>query len=567
MIKAAAAQVREELDWNHVEMKAMRLVDMITQSCPREELSSIFLYLLRRWILAAQSRGKVTVKIKTSTEAADSISPEQELVEVTVLQKLLDKAPDKLVAHFDQLLDLICQVLKVDATSRLDDDLVGVVLSLLNLAITSPTFQISDIHADALPILETSLQRIRKEDRGDVSWTAGNLERLVSYHAETESPNAATCPSSRRVEDRQTYDLALNYMTGVDNPPPVVSEGLDLLSTLIVGGSPALDITTILVLMSNMLRNSEDYINLRVIKVFTQLAIKHPRSTMQELLDEYLDAEEKLSTDIRLRFGEALLQVMERLGETFAGDVARQATETLLSISGRRGYRPKTMAQQARDQMVRERKRERSEGEDEPEEDTAGDGEQVTGQEKSNDDIIRRIVQGWDSKRGSEDVRMRTSALSILGSAIEINVAGMGPSLVSAAVDVCANVLTLEPEREKGILRRAAVLAILSFVKALDTARSSGRSLGFGLTDQSRLEITTTLQYVADTDNDGLVRQHARDVVESLGNWQLGAFLPGEDRSNSGTSGELKLAGLKVKPGGSAGSAADGSRPRIEEVE
>ncbi|KAF4462036.1 RNA polymerase II assembly factor RTP1 [Fusarium albosuccineum] len=556
-----AQKANIELNWNELEDKATNLVDCVTAACSATEVSSIFLSLLRRWI---QTAGKQTDDVKIDIRPEDEMpeSPVQDLVEVTVLQKLMDKAPEKLVSHFDQLLELVCQVLSADSQSRLGDDLLAVVLSLLNLVITAPTFQKSHIKPEELKIVESTLDRLSKEDRAQVSPTARNLALLLKYRDEVEQSDEPTStPSSRQIEDRRTYSLAMNYITGgSDNPAPVVSEGLNLLSGLIMADSPILDIPAVTVLLSNLLENNDDYINLRVIKVYTQLANKHPKSAVQELLDHYLDSQEKSATDVRLRFGEALLQVVQRLGETFAGDVAQQVCETLLSIAGRRGYRPKTMAKQAREEKRQKMKK----GKDDEDEDMDLD-EDVTEEDKAKNDILVQILQGWESKRGSEDVRVRTSALSIFGTALETNIGGIGPTLVSASVDLCINILAMERELETAILRRAAILNVLSFVRALDAAKESGRRLGFGLTDESREDILRTLQYVAGTDNDGLVQQHAKDVIESLENWQMASMLPTQSQSSGPAL--TNLAGLHVNPSGTLVDASGRPRPRIEEVE
>jgi hypothetical protein len=552
--------------WGAIDVKSTTLADIIISACSKEDISSIFLQLLQGWI---QSSSKQTqIKIMEPSAEATLASPEQELATLTFLQKLMDKAPEKLVSQFDQLIDLICQVLKANRSSALEDDIVAVVLSLLNLVITAPEFQKSDIKPEDLETIETSLGILSEGDRGDVSLTARNLAMLLKFRGEfDESEERPSAPSKRQVEDRRTYNLAMEYITGAgDNPPPVVSEGLNLLSGLILAESPILDIPAINVLMSTLLSENEDFINLRVIKIFTQLANKHPKSTVQEILDRYLDAQEKLSTDIRLRFGEALLQVIERLGATFTGEVAQQVSETLLSIAGRRGYRPKTLAKQAREERLRKLKEQKIKKEDveDPSLDEDGD-EDMDEDEKTKNDILGQIIKGWESVRGAEDIRMRTSALSIFGRALEVNIAGIGPTLVSAGVDLCANVLALEPEIEKGILRRAAILVILGFVKALDAARESRQSLGFGLTDTSRQDISQTLQYVAATDNDGLVRQHAVDVVESLENWQMASLMP--QQQSAGTVPLTRLAGLQVNPDASLVDASGRPRPRIEEIE
>ncbi|KAK5997237.1 hypothetical protein PT974_02591 [Cladobotryum mycophilum] len=486
----------------------------------------IFLNLLRRWIQTAGKQSGSSILISSPEEHSDSAI--HDLIDVTILQKLMEKAPEKLVSHFDQLLELICQVLQADSRSSLGDDIIGIILSLLNLVITAPTFQKSDINASELKVVEESLERIEREYQADASTTARNLAMLLKYRDEVGKPSeTSSAPTARQIEDRKTYNLAMNYITGDEN---------------------------------------EDFINLRVIKIFTQLASKHPRSTMQELLDHYLDGQERSSTDVRLRFGEAILQVVERLGEIFSGEAAENTGETLLSIAGRRGYRPKTMAKQAREERLDGLKRKKAEASGGVHEDIDMNDEEETADQKAKNDILAQILKGWESKRGSEDIRMRTSALSIFGNAIETNIIGMGPTLVSTGVDLSINILTMEPELEKGILRRAAILLILSFVRALDKARETGQKLGFGLTDESRQDIQRTLNYVAATDNDGLVQQHAQDVVESLENWGMASLLP--TQAEASVPGFAGLAGLRLSPGGNQIMDGTGKlRPRIEEIE
>lgn len=555
--------LNDEIDWNQVQEKAATLVEIMTSTCSTEDLSSMFLDLFQRWVKTSQESGN-GIDIVPGTSAKGPESPVGDLVEITILQQLLENVPEKLVSQFDQLQDLICHVFRMDEQSRLADEPIAVILSLLNLVVTAPTFKISDLNTENLKIVEQSLDRLARDgSRPQVSQTASNIALLLKYRSdEGQDDEPVSGLSSRQIEDRRVYNLAMNYITGTDNPPPVVSEGLNLLSGLIATQSSILDVTAVNVLLSNLLSNNEDYINLRVVKMFTQLAEKHPKSTIRELVDHYLDPQEKANTDTRLRFGEALLQVIERLGETFTGEAATHVCETLLSIAGRRGYRPKTMAKQSRDEKLKKRKMNHGEAED----DLDMESDDRTEEERARDDILAQIVQGWDSKRGSEDIRMRASALSIFGTALETNITGIGATMVSNSVDLCINILTLEPEMEKSLLRRAAILVVLGFVRALEEARNAGRSLGFGLTDTSREDIQRTLQYISSTDNDGLVQQHAKDVFESLEAWQMATLLPQQEQMDrTGLGG---LAGLNINPLDNLGSRpGDGPRPRIEEIE
>lgn len=555
-----SAQV-QELNWSEIQKRSDALVRLMILSCTPEEISSFFLELLGRWFQSTTAARKTEILFRSDEER-----PENEirkLLEVTVLQKMLERAPDKLVSRVAQVFELVCQILDPSSLQEQADDILAVALSLLNLVITAPSFKKSSLKPEISQILEASLEKLSGAGRQEVSQTAKNLALLLRYRdAVDPDEEDAFVPTDRQVEDRRTYKLALEYITQADNPPPVRSQGLNLISGLVAANSPVFDVQATLVLLSSLLQDSEDFINLRVIKLLTQLADKHPKATTQEILEHYLDAKEASTTDVRLRFGEALVQVVERLGETFTGDIAKRACETLLSIAGRRGYRPKTEAKQAREKRLQDMKRKQAEdawGGDVPDL-----GDELTEEEQAKNEILTQIVEGWESKRGSEDIRMRTSALSVFSSAIETNITGIGPDLVSAAVDLCVSVLTLERDVETGILRRAAILLILGFVRALDAAKQSGRRLGFGLTDQSREDITRTLKYVAVTDNDGLVQQHARDVVESLENWQLATMLPPE--SSIQEPGLGRLAGLTINRDQNLNFAGT-KRPRIEEIE
>ncbi|KAK1639975.1 hypothetical protein BDP81DRAFT_186333 [Colletotrichum phormii] len=550
-----------ELDWAEIQARSEALIRLLTASCTPEETSTFFLELLSRWFQSTVTARKPEILIKVEdSQAQDDI---KQLLEITILQKMLENIPDKLISRVTQVTELVAQILDPSGLQDQSDDIIAVALSLFNLVITAPSFKKSSLKAEVLQALETSLAKLGAAGRPEVSPTAKNLTLLLRYREAIDpTEEGAFVPTDKQIEDRRTYKLALEYITQADNPPPIRSEGINLISGLVASDSSVLDVQATLVLLSSLLQDSEDFINLRVVKLLTQLANKHPKATTQEILEHYLDSKETSSTDVRLRFGEALVQVIERLGETFAGDVARRVSETLLSIAGRRGHRPKTEAKQSREKRLQDMKKKQAEdawGGDVP--DLSDD---LTEEELVKNEILTQIVEGWESKRGSEDVRMRASALSIFSIGLETNIAGIGPDLVSIAVDLCINVLALEREIEKGIIRRAAILVVLGFVKALDSAKQSGRKLGFGLTDQSREDITRTLKYVAVTDNDGLVQQHARDVIESLENWQLSSMVA--SGFNTGEPSIGRLAGLTIDQDRSLPSV-NTKRPRIEEIE
>lgn len=549
--------------WTDIEPKVESLIELIKSVCSAEDVSSIFTELFSRWFSA---NSKKTAPVLLTEVGEVDQDPVSQLVQVKMLQRMMDTFPSQLATGSDSILRMVGPILKQGADEG-DDETVPVALSLLNIVVTAPNFLKARADKNLVQSIESSLERLGKADLGDASMTARNLALLLKYRDELDDPSERPSdPTSRQVEDRKTYDLALSYITQSDSPPPVRAEGLNLLQSLIVENSSVLDIPATLVLMASLLQDDDDYINLRLIKMYTQLANKHPKTVTKDLVEHYVDADEKSSVDMRLRFGEALLQVVECLGEMFTGDTARQIAEALLATAGRRGHRPKTKRKQQREEKLRLMKQKRAEKEWGGEVPDLGSDEEETEEDKASKEILTQIISGWDSKKGSEDIRIRGSALSILAIGIETNLAGVGPTLVTAGVDLSVNVLTVESGMEAGILRRAAVLVILAFVRALNKAKEDGKRLGFGLTEESQEDIKRVLAYVAETDNDGLVKQHASDVVESLDNWRLGSLVSRVQEHAPGTT-LTRLAGLSVDPERAALAERTSSKPKIEEIE
>ncbi|KAI0862497.1 hypothetical protein F4860DRAFT_512845 [Xylaria cubensis] len=582
------------LDLDVMDLKIPTLVELITRTASDSDLSTLFLKLFETSLGSRQD----TETIQVTDDVGDD-DPVTKLIRARMLQEMMEQLPDRLISNSKQLLELIDKVLSEFGTENANDDAVPVALSLLNLVVTVPSFQRKDVPESTLRSIEDSLSRISLAREVDTSQTARNLSQLLKYRDELEDPaDRPIAPTDQQIEDRKTYNLALSYITQADSPPPVRSEGLDLLGTLIKSGSAILDIPATLVLLSSLLSDDDEYISLRVIKVFVQLSERHPRSTIREVLDQYVDASEKQNTDTRLRFGEALLQLMQRLGETFAGDISASVGEALLALAGRRAHRPKTEEQQARAERIAARKLEAKaklagrlhalfppHNEDD-DDDVDMDLEEQTPEERTRNALLARIVSGWESKRGSEDMRIRASALSLFASGLETNIRSFSPSLIDAALALSLDVLMLEAGvLESGILRRAAVSLVLTFVNALGKARERGVHFDFGSDPGSRKgaglsfgagfttkeeDIVRILGYVEQTDEDGLVRQHAQDALESLESLRLVQLVPHKQQGQDATPPAVRIAGLDMtRPSLPVLDADQGrrARPRIEEIE
>ncbi|KAH6713742.1 hypothetical protein BKA61DRAFT_48215 [Leptodontidium sp. MPI-SDFR-AT-0119] len=556
--------VKDPFDVASIEVASDAFISLL-QAVPdlKSEISKLFMSLCKKWLAstAAASKPNIATQLSKAVEN-DSDHMEGTFIEVTVMRKMMTSFPENLVDDSRQVLDLVEQVL-LDflANSDLGDESVAVALSLLNIILTSPSFRASQTIEPCMVSIETSLSSIGRK-KLEISSTAQNLLMLLKFRSTIDEPDDVnmSTPTGRQVEDKKSYSLAMSYLTATDSPPPVRVQGLELLSNLIRSHSSILDIPALLVLFSSLLQDNEEYIYLRAIKSFIQLSQKHPKSVMKDLIDRYVDPQEESELDQRLRLGEALLQVIQNNAVAFSSETSKMVCEGLLFIAGRRGYRPKTEQQQAKKNKLKRKQN--------SEADEAWGGEvpqldEVLGSETQEDnEILAQIVAGWESKRGQEDVRIRASALAILGSGIEANIEGIGSRLISTAVDVSIHILTLELEPEMGILRRSAILLVMNFVKALDSARTEGKKLSFGFVGQSLDDVRRVLEYIEGTDGDGLVRQHAKDVIESLEAWQINSLIRPQNEQT-----EIKeLAGLRITPRG-VEDASGRVRPRIEEID
>jgi len=521
-------------------------------------VSRLFIELCKKWLAVSQQQHTPKVEIREAAQESHE-DMEVRLIEARVMQKMMTSIPEKLVDNSNQVLELVCKILSdLDRDDDGKEETASIALSLLNLVLASPNFRDSPETGSSLEAITTSLSLIARRSTLDIATTAQNLLMLLQFrkHIDDSDPDQAVASTAdQKAEDRKTYSLALSYLTSVESPPPVRVHGLELISGLVRDDCPIIDIPAIIVLFSSLLQDGDEYIYLRLIRSFIELSQKHPRAVMKDLVDRYVDANEDSELDRRLRFGEALLQVIQNSSSSFSGNTARTVCEGLLSIAGRRGHRLKAEKDQEKSNKLKRKKHQ------EAEDAWGGEVPQLGEEMTPENEILAQIVSGWESKRGSEDVRIRASALSIFGFAMEANIAGIGSTLVSAAVDLSIHILTLESEPEKGILRRAAIILIMSFVRALDAARSEGKKLAFGFVGQSLDDVQRILKYVEQTDNDGLVQQHAKDVIEGLQTWQMNSLLPLQTEQM-----EIEhLAGLSIKP--IRGDSSSGSRPRIEEIE
>ncbi|KFY64394.1 hypothetical protein V496_03285 [Pseudogymnoascus sp. VKM F-4515 (FW-2607)] len=559
--------IHKVIDEKSIDFKVNAFLDLVKLASTSDAfgISNLFITICRRWLVEEDEANSELVISAPGSRPPRTF--EEKIIDAKLLQGLIETVPNKLVEESAQVLELSSNILhRANRKEDMEnDDTVAIALSLLNMVLTSPSFKASSMSLGFITSIKEALTFTAKAQT-ESSTTAQNLLMLLDF--KLIEPDAFDVPpptvSERILEDRRTYKLATGYITSPDSPAPVRAQGLDLLTTLITARSPILDVPAAMILLSSLIQDEEEYIYLRVIKSFIQLSVAHPKTVLNGILERYFDANEDLNLDTRLRFGEALAQVIEKAGETFTGAVAHHVCEGLLALAGRRGHRPKSQAEKAKRRAAERRKNKAAEDawegpvpqlEDIPED-----------HDPEVDSILNQIVEGWEGKRDEEDVRIRASALSVFASAIDSNVAGIGSAIVGGGVDLAINMLPLEPEPEKAILRRSAILVVLALLHAISSAKEAGRDIGIGFQGQSLADISRIFQYISETDNDGLVRQHATETLDELKNSQVNEFLGTSMESNVDDNLGLRfgaLRGLSVRQRSTAPSPS----PRIEEIE
>ncbi|PUU78089.1 hypothetical protein B9Z19DRAFT_984235 [Tuber borchii] len=408
---------------------------------------------------------------------------------------------------------------KADGADELDEEdgrtqTLTMALSLLSVIISNPTTKLTPSDERLIQTLQPALTHITtsKFTNPDIKTLTLNITSLLTLHSSAPPPSSSSSTATLLTRQRETYTLALSYLQ--DPLIPVRAHGLHLLRELILSSSPVINIQSTLAQLINQLKDDDSFVYLNIVKCLSALTERHSGTVTRMLVEAYLDdddngkgggegGKEKLSLDERLRLGEALLATVQRLGGALAGETARIVGEGMIALVSRR----------------RTRRQRPSDSSEEWDTNTQGDEEE----DEALTSHATQILTSWPSTNETEDQRMRTSGLSILGAAIETNPTGLGQRIISDALDVCMSILTLETAVGAAILRRAAVVCVCGILKALVGLGGDGDGDGevwregvWEVVKGRIVEIRRVVGYLLVTDGDGLVREQARVVIENL---------------------------------------------------
>ncbi|MCJ1383146.1 hypothetical protein MMC17_006259 [Xylographa soralifera] len=584
----------EDVLINQINVRVEQFIKILNDVASDADVATVFLHVMQKWLLDSRSEQSRPI---TGPAADSTINPMQQLVYAKITQEMLHRNKDDITAHPDSILAIIQQVLHlfindgqgreqtrwksqqlsatsmssivksegVRETSSLDQedsiDLVSISLSLLNTMLSSMDGKLEESTVSSLGAVQKSISTIVQCEALPQSLiilatsTSNLISTILSLPASSKVNTQTLSPHASALATQAT---ALQNLTSPQ--PPVRAEGLASLTSLIISSSPVLDIPSTTILLFSLLQDDEEFVYLAAVKALTELARRHSRTVLRMLIERYTDKEEDALLDVRLRIGEVLQTIIITLGTALTGEAAALLGNSLIALASRRGRRPKAAEVKRKANLVEEHQKTEAEA--------AWGGEiPRLGEDEVEDEESARIadvLSGWEDQGGEEDVRIRASALSILGVAIETNVASLASAFLSGSIDLAIAILKIESGPEKAILRRAAALLLMSVVRALDGAEERHQQLGFEFVEERLGEVSEVLGYLRDMEKDEIVKGHEGEVIEGLARWRAKTLLSmngeGDGRIRFGLDGGLK--GLDVNL-----DRNDGPRPKIEEIE
>ncbi|KAJ6051377.1 hypothetical protein N7460_001911 [Penicillium canescens] len=612
-----------------LQTRAELFVSLLGSDPSSEEITGdIFLYVSETWLVQPQHSTRPQNTLEEGP-IGDSDNLIRSLVSAKVAEKLLDNFKETLSRRPLRVLELIKQVidgelhkLKAQAAAKQGTETGKVSLSSLANIVESENKDYGDAGNDSFESLTTAFSLLStviaspdfspsedilpllKSLKGGIDQLIPLLPSSLSKPGMTSSmlleiqiaspEHTGVKPTPAHISDLDTHRQALANLNS--NLPPVQAEGLSLLSKLIMNSSPVLDVPSSMSILLAVITDTsgaaapEQYIYLNAIKIVGTLAARHPRTVVKTLIDTYADRAEITNLDERLKVGEALLRTVQDLGEALTGETAKILSEGLIAVAGRRQLKPQ--AQKARQRRLEKERRKKEREERKAKEDALPPGWSMSSainkaatelnlvDEDSDTEspeqaahaanVVAAWAAGASTDEQPDDLRIRASALSILASAIQTNIIGLGPAIVSSAVDLALGTLTLEPEVESAILRRTRGRDIGFGFSLSDGATPQGSNSSGQSTIGNIPTMLHTLGFVESREEDGIARGHLRALIESLEVWMekslMWAIGAHDDQETLNPQFGLsdRIEGLKVNPLGGQDGAG---RPRIEEIE
>ncbi|KAF3005654.1 hypothetical protein E8E13_003759 [Curvularia kusanoi] len=480
-----------------------------------------------------------------------------------------------------------------------EDDLALFAISIINTLISIPEFTRTSSTNSLLSQATEHLQYlIRASHQPPVSPVILNSARnlLEALNPAALSTNQQSSNIDPLASHRTTLQAALQDLTSPEAPNRTWS--LHTLHKLIENplSFPVIDVPAIAhMVLSASLADPESYVHSAAIPVLVSLALRAPHPTVKILVDAFLDVDERSlallkgrmtdekerelqeSLDYRLRVGEVVSKILdsdsfwaERSGRSEKYTAIKHISSACLSLASRRGQRNKTHASRAAVSLqIVQQQQEAEAAWGGPIPNILEPDTDASAADQADFEALSKIVKGWEDTGVEEDVRIRASALSLLGTVLEKRLGYVTQNTVDAGLQIVLLVLTMETGPALFILRRAAVLVVMGLLRALDAALDAGVEDSSGLGPKQQQEVERVLRWARDEDGDELVRDHAAAVIDGMETLRMRKLFHLHNASASLTpdlglevSGGLR--GLSVTP---TTASANKKKLVVEEIE
>ncbi|ORX43610.1 hypothetical protein BCR36DRAFT_373764 [Piromyces finnis] len=267
-------------------------------------ISSLFLQLLFEW------------KFNRDDIDKDSSSNENMKIMTTiqVIMKIIEKIGHSIIKKPDDILSFVKNMLVGEEN---DVESLTIALSLLETTLVEcPTLSNPDILDEIMAILQTLNTHEVKEIR-EVSKDLRTM--IIAQKKINSSLNNGKTVTKQRKDSEEQFKQAMKDMA--DELLPVRAHGMTQLRNMILKRNEVANenLDDIIKIFLNQIEDQDSFIYLNAVKGLSALTDIHPFKVIPEILKIYKKPNNgnQNQMDYRLRLGEALLQTIQRAGDTF----------------------------------------------------------------------------------------------------------------------------------------------------------------------------------------------------------------------------------------------------------
>ncbi|ORX75161.1 hypothetical protein BCR32DRAFT_272078 [Anaeromyces robustus] len=268
-------------------------------------ISNLFLQLLFEW--------------KYNREDIDKDSSTNEnmriMTTIQIIMKIIEKIGHSIIKKPDDILSFVKSMLVGEEN---DIESLTIALSLLETTLSEcPTLNNPEILDEIMAILQTLNTHEVKEIR-EVSKDLRTM--IIAQKKINSSLNNGKTVTKQRKDSEEQFRQAMKDMA--DELLPVRAHGMTQLRHMILKRDEVANenLDDIIKIFLNQIEDQDSFIYLNAVKGLSALTDTHPFKTIPEILKIYKTPSNKdnqSQMDYRLRLGEALLQTIQRAGDTF----------------------------------------------------------------------------------------------------------------------------------------------------------------------------------------------------------------------------------------------------------